>query len=150
MIVPRARDVRRHFARRPGAPDDLLLVRQYSGGAQLRVNPPWAVLHLEGEIDIATAPGFRQAAGDLAATAEQDPGLLTDVLVDLRAVTFLDSAGMAVLARLVREAAARGWRLRLLGLRPAVRTALGITGLLELLPEQATGELPSEARRALV
>lgn len=149
MTVPGGRAT----AQRSGMPGpggaEALLLRDYPGGAQLRLSPPWGVLRLQGEIDIATAPGFRQAVQDLAATGAKEPGLLREILVDLRSVTFLDSAGLAVLARLVRDRPGQGWTVRLVGPRPAVRTALRITGLLEFLPEQAGGELPPQAVRVL-
>jgi anti-sigma B factor antagonist len=49
-----------------------------------------AVVHAHGELDVAGAPAFRQALQEAIATG------LPHVVVDLADVTFLDSAGLAV------------------------------------------------------
>jgi anti-sigma B factor antagonist len=54
------------------------------------------VLRMRGELDIAVAPGLLPRVPDLVAGA---PG----VVLDLTAVTFLDSAGVRLVDRLARE-----------------------------------------------
>jgi anti-sigma B factor antagonist len=49
------------------------------------------VLHASGELDVAGAPGFRQALAEAVATGR------AQVVLDLADVTFLDSAGLAVI-----------------------------------------------------
>src|SRR5687767_4268332 len=53
------------------------------------------------------------------------------VVVDLSAVTFLDSSGMRVLVVVDRELRARGGELVLANLTRAVRSALGAGGVLD-------------------
>jgi anti-sigma B factor antagonist len=59
------------------------------------------VLRMRGELDIAVAPGLLPRVPDLVAGA---PG----VVLDLTAVTFLDSAGVRLVDRLARECARLG------------------------------------------
>ena len=133
--------------RPPGLP---LQVRRFPGNAELRVSPPWGVIRPQGEIDLATASGFRQAVGEaLRAGGDPDAPTLRHYVVDLRQVTFLDSAGISVLALLARDAPARGHSVSLVGASPPVRTLLRITGLLGLVPEQTPAELPAPAQLAL-
>jgi anti-sigma B factor antagonist len=60
------------------------------------------VLTFEGELDLATVEPFRTQLG---AAAKATAGCL---VVDLSAVTFLDSVALAVLVRARRELADRG------------------------------------------
>lgn len=65
-------------------------------GGDLRVTVDWreraAVLSVSGEIDLLTAPEFEDIVGDVV---REGPALL---VVDLRKVSFLSSAGLQVLA----------------------------------------------------
>lgn len=80
---------------------------------------------VSGEVDSATAPGLR---GCLLEVLER-PGTTT-VEVDLRRVTFLDSAGLSALATAHRAALAGGHDLRMrCGTTRAVVRPLQITGL---------------------
>ncbi len=80
-----------------------------------------------GEIDSSTAPLLRR---HIDAALEGDAAELT---VDLDGVTFLDSAGLCVLASAHRRATERNVRLRVLATSRAVIRPLQITGLWELL-----------------
>jgi anti-anti-sigma factor len=76
------------------------------------------VVTAAGEIDMATAPRLREC-------------LLTtegNVVVDLRAVSFLDSSGIGVLADAQGRLAKGGGNLALRKPQAIVRTALEITG----------------------
>jgi anti-sigma B factor antagonist len=80
-----------------------------------------------GEVDSSSAPALRarlDAALDGGASA---------VTVDLHGVTFLDSAGLCVLAAAHRRAVGSGVRLRVLASSRAVVRPLQITGLFDLL-----------------
>jgi len=78
-----------------------------------------------GEVDSTTAPGLRNCLLEVIAR----PGT-TAVEVDLRGVTFLDSAGLSALATAHRAAVAGGRELRMLcGTTRAVVRPLQITGL---------------------
>jgi len=80
-----------------------------------------------GEIDSSTAPQLRERLD-----AVLDSGV-AELVVDLGAVTFLDSAGLCVLAAAHRRAADQAVRLRVLASHRAVIRPLEITGLYNLL-----------------
>jgi anti-sigma B factor antagonist len=80
-----------------------------------------------GEIDSASAPLLR---AEIDAVLDNRPG---EVVIDLDGVTFLDSAGLSVLAGTHRRAAAEGVRLRVLASGRAVMRPMQITGLWALL-----------------
>ena len=80
-----------------------------------------------GEIDSTSAPELRQ---QLDALLDEGIGELT---VDLRQVSFLDSAGLCVLATAHRRAVRQDVRMRVLASSRAVIRPMQITGLWELL-----------------
>ena len=78
-----------------------------------------------GEVDSTTAPGLRNCLLEVI----ERPGTTT-VEVDLRGVTFLDSAGLSALATAHRAAVAADRELRMrCGTTRAVVRPLQITGL---------------------
>jgi anti-sigma B factor antagonist len=86
-----------------------------------------AVVTAVGEIDSTSAPVLRER---LEALLE---GEVTEFTVDLTAVTFLDSAGLCVLAAAHRSAARQDVTMRVLASSRAVIRPLQITGLWNLL-----------------
>jgi anti-sigma B factor antagonist len=80
-----------------------------------------------GEIDSSTAPQLRARLDEVL-----DSGA-AELVVDLGEVTFLDSAGLCVLAAAHRRAADRAVRMRVLASHRAVIRPLEITGLYDLL-----------------
>ncbi|WP_346619335.1 STAS domain-containing protein [Blastococcus montanus] len=80
-----------------------------------------------GEIDSTSAPQVRAA---LEGLLEAGP---REIVVDLTAVTFLDSAGLCALAAVHRRAAAADVKLRVLAATRAVIRPLEITGLWHML-----------------
>jgi anti-sigma B factor antagonist len=84
-------------------------------------------LTVSGEIDSSSAPVLRQ---HLEALLDDEVRELT---VDLSEVTFLDSAGLCVLAAAHRRALGQGVSLRVLARSRAVIRPLQITGLWQLL-----------------
>jgi anti-anti-sigma factor len=80
-----------------------------------------------GEVDCSTAPELRRALDGAFAGGPRA------VTVDLEAVTFLDSAGLSVLAIAHRTADRSGARMRVLVGTRAVTRALQVTGLYDLL-----------------
>lgn len=88
---------------------------------------PSVRLTVSGEIDSSSAPVVRQ---HLDALLDDEVRELT---VDLTAVSFLDSAGLCVLAAAHRRAAAQQVQLRVLASSRAVVRPLQITGLWQLL-----------------
>ena len=80
-----------------------------------------------GEIDSSSAPALRT---ELTAVLDLAPA---EIVLDLCGVTFLDSAGLSVLAAAHRRATADDVRLRVLVSGRAVVRPLQITGLWQLL-----------------
>lgn len=95
---------------------DLLLVSTRQEGDR-------AVVELEGEFDLHTAPIFAAAVEHLL-----DVGTI-DIEVDAGAVAFADSAGLRALLNAQRDAVELGGGLRLTRLSAALDRMLGMTGL---------------------
>lgn len=91
------------------------------------------VVRAVGEIDSSSAPALR---AELATVLDLAP---PEIVLDLCGVTFLDSAGLSVLAAAHRRATAEGVRLRVLVSGRAVVRPLQITGLWQLLDAELTG-----------
>ena len=89
----------------------------------------------DGEIDSTSAPVLRERLTELL-----DDGV-TDLSVDLTSVSFLDSAGLCVLAATYRRMSAESRRMRVLASSRAVIRPQQITGLYDLLQVEtvATG-----------
>ena len=87
----------------------------------------WAVVHLDGEVDVASAPRLRERLLDLVAASRHH------VAVDLSAVGFLDSVGLGVLIGGVKRARAQGGDLFLVGPAGGVHKVLELTGLLDVV-----------------
>jgi len=88
---------------------------------------PHVRLVASGEIDSSSAPTVRAALDEALDTG------CTDLTVDLTGVTFLDSAGLCVLAAAHRRATRNGVRLHVLATSRAVIRPMQITGLYDLL-----------------
>jgi anti-anti-sigma factor len=93
-----------------------------------------AVARVAGELDSSTAYELVTAVG---------PALTSDhhsaVVLDLRAVTFADSAGLGAIATLARHANDAGIELALRSCSPAVAKLLSISGLdriVDVWPDQ--------------
>jgi len=82
-----------------------------------------------GELDMVSAPGFEEAL----------IGLPDRLKLDLQGVTFLDSAGVAVLIRQHRQRGENGGSLRIVEPSRAVRRVLEVSGLLDLLTGCGSG-----------
>jgi anti-sigma B factor antagonist len=94
---------------------------------------PSARVTVSGEIDSSSAPLLREQLDTLF------EGALSELTIDLSAVTFLDSAGLCVLAAAHRRAGS-DVRLRVLASSRAVIRPLQITGLWQLLHAEQVGE----------
>jgi anti-sigma B factor antagonist len=99
---------------------------------------PRARVTVVGEIDSSSAPLLRELLDTLF------EGTLSDLVIDLAAVTFLDSAGLCVLAAAHRRAGS-DVRLRVLASSRAVIRPLQITGLWQLLHAEQVGETAGSA-----
>ncbi|TFV67139.1 anti-sigma factor antagonist [Blastococcus sp. CT_GayMR20] len=87
-----------------------------------------------GEIDSTSAPVLRQHLDTLL------EGSISELTVDLGRVTFLDSAGLCVLAATHRRAVKQDVTMRVLASSRAVIRPLQITGLWELLHAEQVDE----------
>jgi anti-sigma B factor antagonist len=105
---------------------DLVTFEVTSGAAQ-------TVVRALGEIDSSSAPALR---AELASVLDLAP---PEIVLDLCGITFLDSAGLSVLAAAHRRATAEDVRLRVLVSGRAVVRPLQITGLWELLEAEMVG-----------
>lgn len=82
-----------------------------------------ALIALTGEVDIYTAPRFKETMLDLL-----DAGV-TSLVVDLSGVTFIDSTALGVLIGGLRRVHDAGGAMVLVVATPAVERILSITGL---------------------
>jgi anti-anti-sigma factor len=88
----------------------------------------WAVT-VSGELDLATAPQLEAVFEAL------EPARSDRVVIDLEAVTFIDSSGIRALVRAKRRFDGLDASLVLDGVSPAARQVLEISGVLDLLSE---------------
>ena len=79
---------------------------------------PWCVVEVAGEFDLVSLPKLR-GIGDGAAY----------LIFDLSRVTFMDAAGLGVIARSLRAAREFGGAVRLVGPSGQIRKLLTLTGL---------------------
>lgn len=83
-------------------------------------------VRLRGEVDHACEPDLRQALQAFEQSRARD------VLIDLHEVTFIDSAGVALVVRLATTARSRRGRVSVVGCRRSVRRILDICGVGDL------------------
>jgi anti-anti-sigma factor len=86
-----------------------------------------AVLVMDGELDLATAPQLTSTA-----MAVLDSGA-DDVIVDARQLTFCDSSGLTAFVRIANRLEPSAGRLAIVGPQAIVRRVLEISGLVETL-----------------
>jgi anti-anti-sigma factor len=98
-------------------------------------DPRGVIVELAGEFDIAVADRVRARLASISAAGKP-------AVIDLREVTFIDSAGIAVLVGAVHAAQRNGTELRFdPQIQPAVDQILALTGIDRLLwPDQARSE----------
>jgi anti-anti-sigma factor len=81
----------------------------------------------EGDVDLATADAFEAQVRERLAAGP--------LLLDLRAVPYMDSSGVRVLSHLMKDCASRGWEFGICDdLQPGVRQVLELTGMTAVLP----------------
>ncbi len=85
------------------------------------------VLVVQGELDLATAPRLDEALADAIATGA------SSIVVDLQAVSFMDSSGLHVLIRHAHREDGHA-RVRLTKGSPAVQRVFELSGAFEYLP----------------
>jgi anti-sigma B factor antagonist len=90
------------------------------------------VMRVTGEVDVVTAAPLRQ---ELALhMGSHQP----DLIVDVSGVTFMDSTGLGVLVRAVRQVRERGGRIELVSDEDPVMNLLRLTALADVLPVHKT------------
>jgi anti-sigma B factor antagonist len=94
------------------------------------VSPAGAVVTVAvaGELDLATAPELLNRVTDLIEAGHHR------VVLDLRELTFCDSAGLSVLARIRKRVAQFDGALTLARPTSIVRSVLELTGMTEVIP----------------
>ena len=102
------------------------------------------VLHVTGEIDIYTAPMFKQAVVNLVSEGNKD------VIIDLSGVTFMDSSGFGTLLGATRRLRPSGGGLHLAGPNSTIQRMLRLTRLDSIMriydsPEEAVKAISSSA-----
>jgi anti-sigma B factor antagonist len=109
--------------------------RMFSEGLS-RPDPPFrvtvsetvgrAVVSLEGELDLSSAPELREL---LVALAEKDG---TDIVLDLTDLVFVDSTGLSVLVMALNRSRGAGGSITLRNPSASVMRILEITGLVSV------------------
>ena len=100
------------------------------------------VVALSGEIDIVSAPAARDLLAEAASQA------VTGITVDLSEVTYMDAAGLGVLAGANRAARHLPSGLRLVAVPARILRLLGLTGLdLAAFPCRPGASLSASAGR---
>lgn len=92
------------------------------------LEPERGRLILSGELDIASAPQVEIAADAILAQR------VRELIIDLRALTFIDSSGLRTLIVLNDRAAGEGWTFALIGPPSPSLSVFEITGAHENLP----------------
>lgn len=90
------------------------------------------LLHLDGDLDRASAPAWQTRARRL-----HDEAQFSCLVVDLQSVTFVDAGGIGLLIGLRNAATAAGQRFRVVNLSPPARRLLDLTGLATTFPDTA-------------
>jgi len=91
------------------------------------------VLHVRGEVDLATADQFREAALEAVGRHHR-------VVFDVAGTRLLDASGLRVLHTAAREARRLGHRAPVLrGVRPLLARSLRITGLHDVFESEPAG-----------
>jgi anti-sigma B factor antagonist len=105
--------------------------RMFSVDLSTRECGPHVVVALSGELDLVDAPGVAAALAAVASPGRQ-------IIVDLAGLKFIDSSGVAALARGRGHARQAGGDLRLAAARHEVLRVLTITRLIEVFAVHAS------------
>lgn len=94
------------------------------------------VFNLSGELDMATAPTFKEAARKAL-----DSKQYRCMVFDLTALSFIDSTGLHVLVECRRELVAAGGQVRVVNSSRGIQKVFELTGLdhvLNVVPDRET------------
>jgi anti-sigma B factor antagonist len=108
---------------------------------QVRRQSGYSIVTVAGEADIVTAPRLRERLAALA-------GAGRPVIADLGQVSFIDAAGLRVLATAARQAAGSGGSLHVVSDRYQVLRIFALTGLDRQIPLARTRAEALAAPRA--
>lgn len=92
-----------------------------------REHAGWSVVAAAGQLDVATAPGFRQTL------LEIQYGRGTRVALELTALEFLDSFGLGVIVGAVKRARTHGGQVAVVCPAGRIRHVFEVTGVDRLL-----------------
>jgi anti-sigma B factor antagonist len=93
-----------------------------------------AIISMDGELDLATAPQLRAAISSCMDSGAQH------VVIDLTKVTFVDSTALGVIIVGLRQFRDQGGTLNMVCTNPRVLRAFKLTGLLSVLDNYETRE----------
>jgi anti-sigma B factor antagonist len=82
-----------------------------------------AVIALDGELDLASAPDLAELAGELVRNGADN------IIVDAQRLTFCDSSGLRILVSIANELRPTGGRVAIVNPQPVVLRVLELTGL---------------------
>lgn len=88
----------------------------------------WAVVEVEGEVDVFTAPKLREQIIGLVSAGKER------IVVNLAKVGFMDSTGLGVLVGGLKRVKERDGMLALAGAHGTVLRVLNVTGLNTIFP----------------
>src|SRR4051795_10392065 len=89
----------------------------------VRADSSHPTLVVSGEIDVFTAPLFKQAVVNLVADGQRD------LFLDMRGVTFMDSSGFGALLGATKRLRPEGGSLNLIGCNRTIQRMLHLTRL---------------------
>lgn len=98
---------------------------------QIEEQPPFKVVRLSGDVDLHSSPKAREAI--LASLKQKSP-----LLVELSAVTYMDSSGVASLVEGYQTAKKLGLEFGLVAVAPAAMNVLKLARLDKVFPIHAS------------
>ena len=97
-------------------------------GLDVEERDGFAVLSVRGEVDVYTAPRFRERLIELVSEGKHK------IIVDLEGVDFLDSTGLGVLVGALKRVRTHDGELALVCTQPRILKVFEITGLTKVFP----------------
>jgi anti-sigma B factor antagonist len=101
-------------------------------GLDVEERDGFAVLSVRGEVDVYTAPRFRERLIELVSEGKHK------IIVDLEGVDFLDSTGLGTIISALKRARTHGGDMRLVCTQPRIKRLFEITGLDKAVPLMPT------------
>ena len=111
-------------------------------GLDVKEQNGWAVLSVQGEVDVYTAPQFREQLIQLVDQGQRK------ILVDLEGVEFLDSTGLGVLVGGLKRVRAHDGSLDLVCTQERILKIFRITGLTKVFGIHDSVDEAISARKA--